>query len=57
MTLGSRVKPLGDSRAVGKSEELLANRGVALDVVDCISDVPEINALVLHRARASAVIR
>ncbi len=29
----------------------------ALDVVDCISDVAEINALVLHRARASAVIR
>ena len=26
MTLGSRVKPLGDSRAVGKSEELQPGR-------------------------------
>lgn len=35
----------------------LASRSVALDVVDGIPDVPEIDALVLHRARASAVIR
>ena len=38
MTLGSRVKPLGDSRAVGKSEELRSNHVTSATQLDAEPD-------------------
>jgi hypothetical protein len=46
MTLGSRVKPLGDSRAVGKSEELRSprvyKRSLALELFQRAREMGEV---------------